>query len=153
MLIGISLHIGMHMAVLDSWDMLRPKFTQVVDSLRPSRLLDHLYEACLLSHEEYRYLRSPSLHTEVERSRELLTGILSRKGPQSFVKFCEVLLKLPSQAYIVTDILGYKSPTDQPVGGTVSIPSLLSYSSETQTQTHPCCVLRNPDVITVFYVL
>ena len=83
-----------------SWN-LAPKFRQVVEQLRPSQLLDLLVESGLVTFEEYRYLRDPSHKTEEERSRILLTEILTKKGLQSFEKFCKLLQAVPGQAFLV----------------------------------------------------
>ena len=75
-----------------TWTIPGTKFRQVVKNLRPLSVLDDLLEKGLIDIEEHKDLRSPWYRTDEDRSRMLLTEILPKKGPQSFQRFCEVLL-------------------------------------------------------------
>ena len=120
---------------------LAPKFRKVVENLQPLLLLDLLVERGLLDLEQYKYLNNPWQHaTDEDRSRRLLSEILPKKGPQSFNKFCEVLLEVPDQAFIARDILEYRSPAGQP--------SDSASSSETEHRMFfSVASLRNPSAL------
>ena len=118
----------------DSWQLrLAPKFRQVVENLRPLSVLDHLLEKDLIDTEEYKGLRSPWYRTDEDRSRMLLTEILPKKGPQSFQRFCEVLLAIRDQAHIATDILGYELPVSRPSVEPSPMSDEKTASSETES--------------------
>ena len=87
------------------WDeVVTLRFTSVVESLRPSLLLNHLRQVRLITAAECEELENANL-TEAHRSRKLLNSFLPHKGRGSFKKFCEVLLSVESQQYIVRDIM------------------------------------------------
>jgi hypothetical protein len=81
-----------------------PRYESVVESLRPSLLLNRLQQVHLIDARESEELENPSLN-EKKRSRKLLYRILPRKGKGSFKKFCDVLLSVDGQRNIVTDIM------------------------------------------------
>lgn len=75
-------------------------------------------EEGLLSSTEYETVTSDRLTIDEERCRALLS-ILMTKGQGGFDCFCEVLLHVPGQEYIATEILKYArtfpmSNTDRP---------------------------------------
>ena len=118
----------------DSWELrLVPKFRQVVKNLRPLSVLDDLLEKGLINIEEYKGLRSPLYRTDEDISRMLLTEILPKKGPQSFQRFCEVLLAVRDQAHIATDILGYELPMSRPSVESSPMSDEKTASSETES--------------------
>ena len=88
-----------------------PCYVALVNALRPSLLLDHLRQARLISGPEYRELQAAS--SEEDRSRRLLDDILPRKEKGAYRKFCEVLLAVQDQKYIVAAILEGKGPRIQ----------------------------------------
>ena len=81
-----------------------PCFTAVAESLRPSLLLNGLRQVRLITATECEQLEHENF-TEAQRSRKLLNSFLPQKGKGSFQKFCEVLLAVEGQRYIVRDIL------------------------------------------------
>ena len=81
-----------------------PCYVDLVRVLRPSLLLDHLRQARLINSSEYEELQSASLDEE-GRSRKLLNSILPLKEKGAYKKFCDVLLAVEGQKYIVEKIL------------------------------------------------
>ena len=70
-----------------------PRYTDLTTGLRVSgAVLDHLFQAGLLSPEERSRVDKVQPNTEGERVRCLLE-LLERKPPGSFEKFCNVLDK------------------------------------------------------------
>ena len=103
-----------------------PCYVQLVEALHPSLLLDHLRQARLIDGPEYRELQAAS--EEEDRSRKLLNDILPRKEKGAYRKFCEVLLAVKDQKYIVASILATR-PQSFTVGtavGTSPRPSHLT---------------------------
>jgi hypothetical protein len=94
------------------WDeVVTPLYESVVESLRPSLLLNRLRQVRLITAKECEELENSSLDEE-KRSRRLLDRILPHKGKGSFKKFCDVLLSVDGQRNIVTDIMKVKSWKD-----------------------------------------
>ena len=122
-----------HMADPSWKKILAPKFPEVVETLRPSLLLDRLVGKGLLDFQEYGYIRSCSPATEEERSRSLLAEILTKKGPQSYDRFCEALLEVPAQAFIAEEILEYVRPVGGPNADRSQMSGEKAASSETKT--------------------
>ena len=117
-----------------SWKkILAPKFPEVVETLRPSLLLDRLVGKGLLDFQEYGYIRNCLPATEEERSRRLLAEILTKKGPQSYDLFCEALLEVPAQAFIAIEILGCVRPVGGPNADRSQMSGEKVASSETKT--------------------
>ena len=62
-----------------------PCLVELVSALRPSLLLDHLRQDCLIDESEYFELHAIS--TEEDRSRKLLLDFLPRELTENSVKF------------------------------------------------------------------
>ena len=108
-------HGKSHVSNCGEWEeLVDPRFADIVKCLQPCLVMDGLRSRGLLSRQEFDELGS--LPTELHRSRELINNILPRKGPGSLDKFCDVLLKVPGQAYIVTEFIRGPPPTTVDTG-------------------------------------
>lgn len=87
-------------------------FHTIVQTLRPSLILDHLRSNGLLNREEYSQLQE--MTHECDRSRRLINTMLPSKGPGSLKTFCQILLSVQGQEHIVTDIIGREQAGDGP---------------------------------------
>lgn len=95
---------------MSEWDKrLTPNFTDVARNLRPSLLVDSLLELGLLLPEEHGYVESLRHLADEELATILRNDILRKKENRAFDLFCRVLLAIPGQEFIATDILGYRA--------------------------------------------
>jgi hypothetical protein len=89
---------------MDEWEeKVIPHFDKLVECLRPTLIMDTLRARRLINKKDYSTLGS--LSTEQERSQKLLHDILPSKGPGTLDSFCDTLLDVDGQEYVVTKFL------------------------------------------------
>ena len=85
----------------EDWETyLPPHITYVVQNLRPVLVLDKLREKQLLASEECTQLHNVRRQASDQECCRQLLDILSKKGPDSFRGFLEVLRSTPGQEHI-----------------------------------------------------
>ena len=77
---------------------LRHQLPAVVEVLQPKMVVDPLYAVRLLTKNDYEEL-AQSRDSQQVKARRLLI-MLQRRGPESFDKFCDVLMRVDGQQFV-----------------------------------------------------